>query len=49
MEFKTSIALRTGIPRMLSVYQPTKTEGPPTDVLHAVFVRGDIAKLEKAK
>lgn len=49
MEFKTSIAVSSGIPRLLSVYQPTKTEGQAAEVLHAVFVRGDIAVLEKVK
>lgn len=49
MEFKTSVTLSNGIPRLVSVYQPTKTEGQSTDVLHAVFVRGDIAELEKTK
>ncbi len=39
MEFKTSVTLRTGIPRLLSVYQPTKAEGQAADVLHAVLVR----------
>ena len=47
MEFTTAITLRSGIPRLLSVYQPTKLEGQSPDVLHAVMVRGDITSLEK--
>lgn len=43
MEVKTSITLRKGIPRFLTLYQPTTAEGPAPNVLHAVFVRSDIA------
>jgi hypothetical protein len=49
MKLTTSITLRDGIPRLLSVYQPTKPEGPSPDVLHAVIVRGDIAILRREK
>lgn len=49
MELTTSISMRSGIPRLLSVYQPTKTDGQATDVLHAVIVRGDITTLEQVK
>jgi hypothetical protein len=43
MEVKTSITLRKGIPRFLTLYQPTTAEGPAPNVLHAVFIRSDIA------
>lgn len=43
MEVKTSITLRKGIPRFLFLYQPTTAEGPAPNVLHAVFIRSDIA------
>ncbi|MCX6855291.1 MAG: hypothetical protein NTV80_10340 [Verrucomicrobia bacterium] len=49
MELTTSISMRSGIPRLLSVYQPTKTDGQAADVLHAVIVRGDITTLEQVK
>lgn len=43
MEVKTSITLSKGIPRFLTLYQPTTAEGPAPNVLHAVFIRSDIA------
>ncbi len=43
MEVKTSITLRKGVPRFLTLYQPTTAEGPAPNILHAVFVRSDIA------
>lgn len=43
MEVKTSITPSKGIPRFLTLYQPTTAEGPAANILHAVFVRSDIA------
>lgn len=42
MDMKTSITLKRGIPRLLTLYQPTTAEGPVANVLHAVFVCTDV-------
>lgn len=46
MAVDTSMSLHKGVPRLLTIYQPTTTEGPAANVLHAVFVRTDIAVLD---
>lgn len=46
MKVKTSLTMRAGVPRLLSIYQPATAEGQAANVLHAVFVRGDIAELD---
>lgn len=47
MDMKTSITLKRGIPRLLTLYQPTTAEGPVANVLHAIFVRTDISNSDR--
>jgi len=44
--FTRSISMLSGAPRIIGIYQPATTEGQPADVLHAVFVRIDIVRLD---
>jgi|JI6StandDraft_1071083.scaffolds.fasta_scaffold22516_2 hypothetical protein len=47
-DFTRSISMLSGTPRIIGIYQPATTENQPADVLHAVFIRTDIVRLDSA-
>ncbi len=43
---KISTTLQSGVPRLLSLYQPTSVPGQTAEVLHAVFIRSDVVRVD---
>ncbi len=43
---KISTALQAGVPRLLSLHQPASVPGQTTEVLHAVFIRSDVVRVD---
>ena len=43
---KISTTLQSGVPRLLSLYQPASVPGQTAEVLHAVFIRSDVVRVD---
>lgn len=43
---KISTTLQAGVPRLLSLYQPASVPGQTAEVLHAVFIRSDVVRVD---
>ncbi|MEQ1749413.1 MAG: hypothetical protein ABL974_08325 [Prosthecobacter sp.] len=44
--YKISTTLQAGVPRLLSIYQPASVPGQTAEVLHAVFIRSDVVRVD---